>query len=448
MVKIALVNSGKKYYPSAQEPLNLGILAAYLLREGIDVKIIDQIAGHDIKKELKNYNPDYVGITGTTPTINQAYEIADYAKSQGFKVIMGGKHVSALPDEALKHCDCVVLDEAEEVLPKILKQGIKQKIVKGTPLTDVTNMPPLARHLLDMDYYSKNNSLNAKLYLSYVNKNSRIGALITSRGCPFRCIFCYNSWRQSPVRFYTAEYVVKEIETLVNDYGIDTLFFYDDFLFSNRDRLKKICNTLIEKNIKINWSCQLRANDLNEDSIKLAIKAGCKELNFGFESGSQRILDILKCSTVTVQQNRDAVSLCNKLGVLSFGSFMLGNPTETVEDIRATQKFIRENKMGGVGILLTTPYPKTGLWEMYKHKIDLEKIDWGEFTTGLYPVHMCNMSRQQLMDLFYETTNLSYKYNKFPARRVLFDALSHPVRTVGSIVKNPSKLSILKNFIK
>ena len=448
MVKIALVNSGKKYYPSAQEPLNLGILAGYLLKSGIDVRIIDQIAGHDVKQELKRFNPDFVGITGTTPTINKAYGVADYARSQGFKVIMGGKHVSALPNEALKHCDCVILDEAEIVFPNILKQGIKQKIVQGTYLTNVKNMPHLARHLMDMNYYLKSSSINERSYLSYVNKNSKIGSLITSRGCPYRCIFCYNSWRQSPVRFYTAEYVVEEIEILVNNYGVDTIFFYDDFLFSHRKRLKKICNILIEKGIKINWSCQLRANDLNEEAIKLAIKAGCKELNFGFESGSQRILDILKCNTITVKQNKDAVKLCNKLGILSFGSFMLGNPTETVADIRMTQKFIKENKMDGVGVLLTTPYPGTRLWEMYKHKINLKSINWDDFTTGHYPIHMCDMPREKLMDLFFETTNLSYKYNKFPAGRVLFDAISHPIKTFQSVVKNPSKLSILKNFIR
>ena len=448
MVKVALVNSGRKYYPSAQEPLNLGILASYLLKAGIEVRIIDQIAGHDVRKEIKKFNPDYVGITATTPTINNAYEIADCARKDGFKVIMGGKHVSALPEEALKHCDCVIIDEAENVLRNIVKEGIKQKIVEGIPLTDIENMPPLARNLLDMNYYIKNSALNVKSYLGYVNKKSRIASVITSRGCPYRCIFCYNSWRQSPVRFYTPEYVMKEIENLVNDYGVDTIFFYDDFLFSHKERIKKICSMIIEKGIKINWSCQIRANNVDPELIKLAMKAGCKELNFGFESGSQRILDILKCKTVTVEENRQAVKVCNSLGILPFGTFMIGNPTETEEDIRMTQKFIMENKIGGVGILFTTPYPATKIWDMYKHKIDLKNINWDEFTTGQYPVHMCDIPRDKLMNLFYETVNLSYRYNKFPLKRVVFDSMSHPIRTFGSVIKNPSKLAVLKNIMK
>ena len=175
MAKIALVNSGKKYFPSAQEPLNLGVLAGFLLREGIDVKIIDQVAGHNVKKEIKKMNPDFVGITSTTASIYEAYDIADFSRKEGFKTIMGGKHVSAMPYEALKHCDCVIRDEGDIVLPQIVKNGMKSKIVDGILLSqeDIKSMPHIARHLIDMEYYL-NNPINIKDYINYVDKKSRM----------------------------------------------------------------------------------------------------------------------------------------------------------------------------------------------------------------------------------------------------------------------------------
>ena len=161
MKKVALISPGSEDPRfGMSEPLNLGYIASYLEKNGIEVIIIDEVAGQNVAQELSNFNPDIVGITATTPVIYRAYQIADLCRSKGFLTVMGGVHVSVLPREAVKHCDFVVCGEGEDAMldianGKISSEEKEKKIIQRSYIKNIDDVPMPARHLMQMDFYLK-----------------------------------------------------------------------------------------------------------------------------------------------------------------------------------------------------------------------------------------------------------------------------------------------------
>jgi radical SAM superfamily enzyme YgiQ (UPF0313 family) len=217
----------KAYSPS----LNLCMIAAYTPRD-IEVSITDEcVSAIDFNKKV-----DLVGITCLTATAPRAYEIADAFRERGVKVVMGGIHVSTLPDEALQHCDSVVIGEAEGLWEKVIqdfrRERLKSKYQNGS-FVDLRGLPIPRRDLLDPKDYVTVNTVQ------------------TTRGCPFNCSFCsvklFNGGRY---RFRPIEDVVEEIKTLPSK----NVFFVDDTILSRRERTKKLFKALIP--LKIRWGSQ------------------------------------------------------------------------------------------------------------------------------------------------------------------------------------------------
>ena len=376
MVKIALVNPAKtsKVISAAAPPINLGYLASYIRKnvENVDVIIIDGLSGQNIENELIKFMPDIVGITSTTPTIFEAYRIADFVRSNLKSVIvMGGVHVSIMPEEALKHADIVVEGEGEVAFLEIVNnfsngKKLEHGIMSRPYIKNLDDIPSPAWDLMDMEFYIKTKDNSAKS-VPYTSTKARALTIITSRGCPYKCIFCHNSWKQTPVRYHSAKRLVEDIETLMEKYKIDSIMFADDEFIANGPRLKEICEMIKERGIdkKLVWGCQARADIINRfglETIKMMKDAGCKLVAIGFESGSQKILDILKCNTVTVEDGAKAIKICKDAGIKVGGSFMMGTPTETLEDMLETLDFVNKNDLDFAGFGITTPYPGTRLW--------------------------------------------------------------------------------------
>jgi radical SAM superfamily enzyme YgiQ (UPF0313 family) len=231
---------------------------------------------------------------------------------------------------------------------------------------------------------------------------------LTSRGCPYNCSFCHNSYRTLPFRFNTPEKVIEEIKLLVKNYDINAIFFVEDNLFVNRQRVRKICELLIKENLGIIWGANARVDNIDDDTLKLAYQAGCRQVTFGWESGSQRILDILNKRT-TVEQNYESVRMCNRAGIAASGTLMIGNPSETVEDIRLTQKFMEESDIkGGIGICITTPYPGTKLWDWCIETGRVpEDFRWDEFDFHHVPIKVCDIPDDVFNMLVSESINMA-----------------------------------------
>ena len=189
------------------------------------------------------------------------------------------------------------------------------------------------------------------------------------------------------MRYNSADYVIKELQHVINTYNPQSIFFWDDLFITNKDRLFDICDGMIKlgMNKKMVWTCQSRADSLDDDTMKIIKEAGCIQLQIGFESGSQKMLDYLKCKTIKVEQNQAAIDICKKYKMRVLGFFIIGNPNETKEDIEQTIKFIRSNPIDFTALSTATPYPGTQMWEDYLKMYnitDISNMNWEDFWYG------------------------------------------------------------------
>lgn len=450
MPKVALIAPGRDKAWGICEPLNLAYLASYLSSYGIDVKIIDEIAGQDVEIEIDKFAPDFVGITATTPLAPDAYRIAKLCKDKGIITIMGGVHATVLPEEAIQHVDIVIKGEGERAIVDIVSKGIKSGIYSYPHIENVDEIPIPARNLLQQEFYlhTKKRLGDVVGHLFFVNPTARVANLLTSRGCPYKCTFCHNNWKGTPVRFHSPVRVISEIKQLKEVYKIDALFFLDDNFCSKKSRLKEICKMMIEENLNIPWACNATSNNIDTETALLLKDSGCRLVMFGFESGSPRILNLLGKQT-KVDKNSEVTKICKKAGLLVAASFMVGNPTETVDDIRMTQNFIKENSefLDMIGVNITTPYPGTQIWNDLQVKGLLpDQLKWEDFSQDELPVRVCyEIEPEELKKLHLETASI--KPMRFS--RIWNRVLINPAKALSIFFRSPNaSMKILFNSIK
>lgn len=451
MTKLVLVNAGKNYEYGVHEPLNLLILAAYVKEFGHQISIADQIAGENIFEKIKRINPDFVGVTATTAVIKDAYDILDWCKMQGFKTIIGGVHVSVMPEEALEHADYVVKGEGEEVLLKILEGKTKEGILTGKCIEKLDDLPKIDRDMINVKYYQKGRDRAPGTHLHFVPPNTRLNSILATRGCPYNCIFCHNSWRGIPIRINSAKHIIEEMKELEQKYKTQAVFFMDDDLLISKPRIKEFCKLYKKEGLKIIWGFQSRVTSVDKEILKMIKEANCKQITFGIESGNQRILSLLKNNKTTIEQNKNAIKLVKEAGILACGSFMIGNPTETEEEIEETKKFIIENDLDGFGVSITTPFPGTKLWEMCKEKnIIPEKIDWSNFNLSNLTFSLNNIPPERMKKINNDFLNLVLEKNPgMTPKNILKVAISHPKKALKRIISNPRYIfTIIKRLLK
>jgi anaerobic magnesium-protoporphyrin IX monomethyl ester cyclase len=356
-------------------PLNLAILASYVRQQlpEWEVKIFDgTVKDVNVYDKIAAYQPDVVGVTATSPQVNSAYKLMDTLRAIKPQIltIIGGCHVSALPEEAATHADCTVVGEGEHALIEILK--LKQcklpipKIIEGRPFENLDDLPLPAYDLLDMNTYM------SFVMMSALGLKHPTGRMMTSRGCNYRCPFCYNSVRQSKVRYRSAKKIFEELEYLHKNYGIKSVWYHDDEFLANKKRLKEFTELLSASNLKnkIEWACQARVDSINEETVKLAKENGCIEVFMGIESATPKTLRYLKCNTITVEDAERALKICKSQKLPVHGSFIFGSPDETLADMKQTWKWINKHRslMVGIGVIVVTPFPASKLWEYMKGK--------------------------------------------------------------------------------
>ena len=386
MEKICLINPPltlKDLYKNLAEggselpPLGIAQLAAVLRREGYTVKIIDAMAMRwDIAKCLKaifSFGADIVGITSTTISIYNAASLSQAIKKEkDIPVVIGGPHVTAVPKETLKDFssfDLAVLREGEITLLDLLEfyDGKKPlEDVKGLAIRkdgnviftgprefikDLDNLPFPAWDMLPP---------LAKFYQPAADSLNRFpsSSLVTSRGCPGRCIFCDRNVFGNHTRAFSAEYVVGMFKELSHRFGIRDIFIHDDNFLVFSKRTKAICEFILKENIDMSWSCMGRSDTVDTSLFPLMKEAGCWQINYGLESGSQKILDILNKKT-KLNEMRKVVAATRKAGIRVKGLFMIGSFGETEETIKETFKFILSLPLNDFHMTCFTPFPGT-----------------------------------------------------------------------------------------
>jgi len=386
----------------------VGYLSSYLKKYSkrkLEIKLADKNAGDNVLKKFAEDKPDIVGITATTPQIKQAGEIAKEIKKANSRVIIiiGGIHFSTLPLQTFENFpafDLGIVGEGEETMLELIDSGFdkNQKLIKDKlrqinglvfrdkfdkivvnsprdPIFDIDKIPPPDRSLFNLKYYLA----PRQLIRGFSAKRST--SVLSSRGCPFQCKFCASNLMAKKYRVHSVSYILKEVKDLIEKYKVEAIYFHDDLFLANKKRVLKFCDAMIEAgyNKKAIWCCQTRAELINENVNSLLEKmkeAGCRQLEFGFESGSDRVLKFLKGQSASVEKNQRAIDIVIKSGLQVFGNFMIGSITETKKEIELTKKFIEKNldKINFFQTYLTVPYPGTIIWEMCK-KAGLLKDD-------------------------------------------------------------------------
>jgi radical SAM superfamily enzyme YgiQ (UPF0313 family) len=242
-------------------------------------------------------------------------------------------------------------------------------------------LPFPARDLYNLDSY----------YSAPTKKVSDFKAtpILTSRGCAFKCIHCPSAtiWG-GRVRYRSAENVIAEILECVEKYDLREFNFFDDTFTLNPQRVKEICQKIIDLKLEIAWISFSRVNTISSELVSIMKKAGCKKISFGLESGSQEILDKMR-KNATLQMGREAVKIVREQNLEVHASFMLGNVGETIETIKQTIAFAKSLDLDNATFFITTPYPGTDLYEIAKQlDKEVEFLPWENFAplTNTQPI--------------------------------------------------------------
>jgi anaerobic magnesium-protoporphyrin IX monomethyl ester cyclase len=397
--KIILVNpplSGKDRYGNLARagaympPLGLGFLASVLRNRGFDVRLLDcEALGLDVRQAVKNifsFEPDYVGITAVTISIHSAAELAAELKKTDKtpRVILGGTHVSAVPEETMRlfpQFDIGVIGEGEVTIVRLLEDtdnnrplsGINGivyrdngKVIKNQGMPLIDNLDSLPFPAWDMypelkKYYRPSTFGFQKLPST---------SLITSRGCLGKCSFCSDVVWQRRYREHSVGYVMDMIKELYYKYGIRDIAIYDGVFGVNRARLLKLCEALIRENLDLAWSCNFRIEMAETEILRAMKKAGCWSIAYGIESCSREILEFLQ-KNIDLDMIRRTLKMTKEAGILSKGYIMIGSPLETAATIKKTLDVILELDLDILTVNSFTPFPGT---------LDYERADkYGSF---------------------------------------------------------------------
>lgn len=361
-------------------PLNLALLAS--LAPAYNYKIIDENTD-SVDCELEEIEEaDIIGLTAMTAQAPRAYELADRFRSMGKTVIMGGMHVSALPEEALEHSDAVVIGEAEGIWPRLLEdyqEGKLKRIYKNKELPDLSGLPIPRRDLLKRKNYLGFNTLHV------------------SRGCPFNCSFCAVSrFFGTRYRFRPVNEVIEEIESMIevdrisfwrkamaklwNKASANPFAFLDDNIFGQKEYTRKLFEALIP--LRIFWGSQATVNMArpeNEDLLKLAAESGCRFLFVGFESIDQSSIDETGKRVNKPEMYLEAVKLFHKYGIAVLGAFVFGFDSEDRTIFKRTVEFAQKIRLDVAQFTVLTPLPGTSLMEELKAKGRIVEEDWSRY---------------------------------------------------------------------
>ncbi|RJQ18458.1 MAG: radical SAM protein [Nitrospiraceae bacterium] len=381
------------------EPMGLTYIAAVLLERGHKVRIIDAAPIHfkpsDLAREIEKEKFDLVGITFMTPMYLCAMDVAKSIRkaNREITIVIGGPHVTIMPEETLKNnreIDFAVLGEGEYTMLELvdaLEKGANDFTgIKGIafldkenkfiitpprePEKDIDKFPLPARHLLPMKLYRPTPTYYQKLPAHII---------LTTRGCPFRCSYCSKIFGNL-VRFHSVERIIKEINILIEEHGAKEIIFRDDTFTINKKHTTQLCNEMIKQGIhkKIRWMCMTRVNLIDEELLKIMKKAGCWSMHFGVESGSQRLLDLVR-KDITIEQIKKAFYLTKKVGIKTKAFFMIGLPTETPEESLLTIGLAKELDPDGAQFTITVPFPGTKLFDLAKTSGHMKSFRWEDY---------------------------------------------------------------------
>jgi radical SAM superfamily enzyme YgiQ (UPF0313 family) len=381
--------------PYSEFPFYLGYAAAVLEKDGHEVLLIDSLASNqtleEFLDEVKSFSPDVIVMETSTPSFKNDMgilkKLSTISKS---KKILCGPHVTALPENSIMRplVDFVLLGEYEISLANLVnciekggdiesvrgivfKRNGKPVFTESQPIIDdIDSLPFPAWHLMPMNRYWNPGPGTAKTM-----------EVMSTRGCPFKCTYCIYPqlmYRTSKVRFRKPKKVVDEIGVLIKDYNKDGIYFNDDTFTINKKHVQEICHEMKKRELNLKWACFGRADIVDYDMLKEMKEAGCVAIQYGVESGSQKILDNIR-KGIKVEQIKKAFSITKKVGIKTHGTFMIGLPGESKETIQETIELIKEIDCDTLVFAIATPFPGTVMYNDAVERGMLEEHDWEKY---------------------------------------------------------------------
>jgi len=416
--------AGEEYFVHRSPPLGLAYIAALLEKAGHDVEVIDCVienwrqriweddcyhvglSWNEMRSRIKQVEPDIVGISCMfSCQFRNAQKTARLVKEvdPNIPVVVGGAHPSGAPSLVMKDpdFDFVIIGEGEYSMLSLvncLEEGGSLDVVQGLVFRendvlkinprkhfprDLDVLPFPARHLFPIKEYLV---LSADYKMNGISaKRIPFTTMITSRGCPNRCVFCviHKVWG----RFWRARSprnVVDEIELLVDKYKIREIHFQDDNLTLDKNRMRNICREILNRGVDISWTTPngVHVNTLDEDLLQIMKRSGCYRLFLGIESGNPYILNSIVEKGLSLARVREVVKLIKRLDMETVGFFVLGLPGETKDTMKDTVEFAKSLDLDHAQFSIATPYPGTDLYDQCKSMGYLKNEDLSKLWVG------------------------------------------------------------------
>jgi anaerobic magnesium-protoporphyrin IX monomethyl ester cyclase len=397
-MRVLLLSTPHPLEESPLPPLSLSYLAGVLAQEGIEVKILDfLVTRYDpgkLRRELEEYRPQLVGATCVTLNYPIARRMLKVCKTFGPHIftVIGGPHVTFALEETLLSSPCIdaiVIGEGERTLVELARAVAEDRHTHHVPgiafadggrvvktsarglIEDLDQLPLPARELLPMARYR---ALGTPC------------TVITSRGCPYSCIFCSGHRMFGPrVRFRSPGLVVDEIEKLQRDFGLAKINIVDDTFTLNHNHTRAVCEEMLRRNLKLKWSVFARVDRISDDLAQLMNRAGCEWVLFGVESADEAILKTIR-KGISPEEVRRGVRIAAEAGINVFNSFILGLPGESRETVCKSLAFGDElyQKYGAkYGFHMLSPLPGTEIYERAKdYGIRILTRNWARYNAN------------------------------------------------------------------
>lgn len=372
-----------------EPPLGICYIASYLRekmpKHGLFLKDyeVEFFSENGLRKFLMDNRINVIGVSFRTASYGSAKKFIETAKNIDSRILIvgGGHHITAFPLKTIKDmpCDIAVKGEGEYVFSEIIERIESSESLKGLegitfkengeifdmperkPIENIDELPFPARDLLPVEKYN-------------------LMTILTSRGCPFKCIYCDKGVSTRKVKFRSVENILDEIRYIVEKLKRHKLYIVDDHFFLRKEKISAILDRIIGSNIKIRWISQARADGIDEDILIKAKKSGCEQIMYGLETGDEEELKYIRKET-TLEQATKAIELTKKVKIKARANFMLGFPVSTHKTIRNTIRFAERLKPDIVRFFAVSPLPNTELWERiygnsYKENIRWEELDF------------------------------------------------------------------------
>ena len=433
-MKILLINPPVREWAKPNcFPSGLGYLASELLNAGYEVEVLDinglRYSKPEVEAIIEASSADIFGVGGLITVYKYIkwliQEIKRYHPDK--KVIAGGSAASSIPRTFLENtqADIAVIGEGEKTIVELV-QALEEKVdLRGLPgiwhknsdgailsnsmrpaIKNLDTISFPAWDLFPMDIYLQN-PVGSPNIAKWENGMSGMETPFTmnvlpSRGCPYKCIYCYHDFMGAKYRHRSGQNILDEITYIVERYGVSYIHFTDDDFVINRKHVMNFCELLIESGLNIQWGSSGRVNLMTEELLAKMAEAGCIWIGYGIESGSQKMLDTMK-KQVTVEQARRAIQLTQKYIRSVDCSFMIGTPGETRKTIMETIEFCKELNLAPEVIFFATPYPGTELYRLARRNNMIGNEE--DFVLGLWEqgekitVNLTEFSDVELFDL-------------------------------------------------